>query len=54
MPQATGEPNQIPETNLTELWFSWHVVDQQANWNPNRDDLSTYVAVIAERFRRLQ
>lgn len=54
MPQASQEPNAIPETTLQELWFSWHVVEAQNNWNPNRDTLSTYVGIIAERFRKLQ
>ncbi|MGL3111808.1 E2/UBC family protein [Bradyrhizobium sp. BR 1432] len=54
LPQASQEPNPIPETPYGGLWFSWHVVDAHANWNPNRDDISTYINIIAERFRRLQ
>jgi hypothetical protein len=53
-PHASQENNPIPETVQQGLWFSWHLVDAQANWNPNRDDLSTYVGVIAERFRKAQ
>jgi hypothetical protein len=37
----------IPETNYNQLWFSWHV----AQWNPNRDNLSTYIKVIQNRFK---
>jgi hypothetical protein len=54
MPQASQENNEIPGAGQQGLWFSWHIVDQNMNWNPNRDDLETYVGVIAERFRRLQ
>jgi hypothetical protein len=54
MPQATQDPHQIPETALHGLWFSWHVTDAHANWNPNRDDLNTWIGAIAERFRRAQ
>jgi hypothetical protein len=53
LPQATNL-NTIPETAIQALWFSWHIVDQGANWNPNRDDLNTYVGIIAERFRKIQ
>jgi hypothetical protein len=53
MPQAANE-QQIPETDHTGVWFSWHVIEAQANWNPNRDDLATYVEIIAERFRHCQ
>lgn len=50
-PQNTAT-NAIPETQLTGLlWFSWHVRD---NWNPSRDNLLTWVACIADRFRKLQ
>jgi len=54
MPNASDDPRPIPETSLTGLWFSWHVVDAQKNWNPNRDDLATFVGIIAERFRHIQ
>jgi hypothetical protein len=51
MPQNTGV-NAIPETQFAELlWFSWHV--NQA-WKPNRDRLLTWIACIADRFRKLQ
>jgi Prokaryotic E2 family E len=52
-PQASNvQP--IPESNIQARWFSWHVVDAQNNWNPNRDDLMTYVAIILDRFRHPQ
>ena len=54
MPKASQDPKQIPETTHSGLWFSWHVVDAQKNWNPNRDDLATYINIIAERFRQTQ
>jgi hypothetical protein len=50
LPQATGDGNQIPETNQTGLWFSWHA----SQWNPNRDTLLTYLNVIRNRFRLQQ
>lgn len=54
MPHASQVHPQVPETTEPGLWFSWHVTGPQANWNPNRDTLETYVAIIAERFRRPQ
>jgi hypothetical protein len=50
-PQASGV-QVIPETGIQARWFSWHVV--QNNWNPNRDDLMTFVAIILDRFRQAQ
>lgn len=52
LPTNTQDPQQIPETQIMAHWFSWHIVDQATNWNPNRDDLETYVRVIDERFRQ--
>jgi hypothetical protein len=52
-PQASNI-QAIPESNIQARWFSWHVVDAQNNWNPNRDDLMTYVAIILDRFRHPQ
>jgi E2/UBC family protein E len=46
MPQSSGL-NAIPEVGGNHLWFSWHV----GQWNPNRDNLSTYVRVIEERLK---
>jgi hypothetical protein len=46
LPHASNEPNQIPDTNETGLWFSWHT----ATWNPNRDSLRTYAKVVSDRF----
>lgn len=54
MPQASQDPNQIPESADAGLWFSWHVTDPANGWDPNRDTLLTYVEIIAERFRRRQ
>jgi len=53
-PQASSAPIQIPDTNLQGLWFSWHVTDSASNWNPSRDDLSTYASIIAARFAQPQ
>ncbi len=51
MPQNSAF-NPIPETQFAKvLWFSWHV---NQTWNPNRDNLVTWLACIAERFRKLQ
>ena len=52
-PQASGAQT-IPETSQNGLWFSWHVVDAQKNWNPNRDDFVTYMGMIKERLRLAQ
>lgn len=46
-PQCTG-PNPIPNFNAAtpHLWFSWHL----QGWNPNSDNLLTYLHVIKCRF----
>jgi hypothetical protein len=44
MPQSSGF-NPIPEVDGNHLWFSWHV----GPWNPNRDNLSTFIRVIEAR-----
>jgi hypothetical protein len=44
MPQSTGQ-NPIPFNTGNHLWFSWHL----ANWNPNDDNLLTYLNVIKRR-----
>ncbi|WHZ07076.1 MAG: hypothetical protein OJF59_000829 [Cytophagales bacterium] len=44
MPQNTG-PNAIPHSPGNYLWFSWHL----ATWNPNSDNLLTYLNVIKRR-----
>jgi hypothetical protein len=54
LPTNANDPNPIPETGHQDLWFSWHIVDAAQNWNPSRDDLMTYVSIIALRFERLQ
>lgn len=46
MPQNAGF-NPIPEVPGEHLWFSWHV----GQWNPNRDNLSTFVHVIEARLK---
>lgn len=51
MPQASGDPNPIPETQISGLWFSWHVTN---GWNPARDDLNTWISMITGRFDKPQ
>ncbi len=53
VPQAANE-QQIPETSHHALWFSWHVVGPQQNWNPNLHDLMTWVSIISDRFVKAQ
>lgn len=50
LPQASNV-TPIPETPHVGLWFSWHLTQA---WNPNRDCLLTWLAAIAERFRKAQ
>lgn len=45
VPMNTGF-NSIPHLGTPHLWFSWHV----ATWNPNVDNLLTYLHVIERRF----
>jgi len=49
VPKNTGS-NPIPEVSGTYLWFSWHL----AQWNPNKDNLSTYAHVVESRLKELQ
>jgi hypothetical protein len=49
MPNATNL-TPIPDVNVPQLWFSWHV----GQWNPNRDGLLSYFRVILERLRNPQ
>ncbi len=49
VPQNTGS-NPMPGVPGQYLWFSWHL----AQWNPNKDNLSTYVHVIENRFKELR
>jgi len=49
LPQASNV-QAIPEVGDTALWFSWHV----QTWNPNRDNLITYLNVIKRRLTSLQ
>ena len=50
LPQSSNVTG-IPETSHVGLWFSWHLTQA---WNPNRDSLLTWLAAIAERFRKAQ
>ena len=43
-PMNTGS-NPIPHLGTPHLWFSWHV----GTWNPNVDNLLTYLHVIERR-----
>lgn len=54
MPQATQPSNVIPETGIRAQWYSWHVTNAANNWNPNRDDLMTYLSIVLDRFRMLR
>lgn len=45
-PPANTGNNQQPGVPPNLLWFSWH----PAAWNPNRDSLINYVAMIRNRF----
>lgn len=45
MPVNTGN-NQQEGVPSELLWFSWH----PSGWNPNRDSLRTYLAIIRKRF----
>lgn len=49
VPKNTGT-NPIPNQTSPHLWFSWHV----AAWNPNSDNLLTYLHVIDRRFEDAQ
>lgn len=46
VPMSTGGQH-LPGLPPDLQWFSWH----PSSWNPNRDNLLSYVAMIANRFR---
>jgi len=52
-PQASNV-SEVPEGGLVGRWFSWHVVGAQQHWNPNRDDLMTFMSIIRDRFQQAQ
>jgi len=54
MPQASQPSSAIPETNMSPQWYSWHVTYAAKNWNPNRDDLMTYLSIVLDRFREVR
>jgi hypothetical protein len=54
MPHASQPSHVIPEANIAAQWFSWHVTNAASNWNPNRDDLMTYLSIVLDRFRVLR
>lgn len=41
---------QISGSNQQALWFSWH----PNGWNPNKDDLRTYLKIILDRLKRAE
>ena len=49
IPVNTGS-NQMEGVPPNLLWFSWH----PSTWNPNRDNLITYAAMIRRRFDELR
>jgi hypothetical protein len=50
LPQASNV-QEIPDSGgVRGLWFSWHV----GQWNPNRDNLKTFLKVIRNRFSQAQ
>lgn len=49
LPMNTA-PQQIPHSEDTCVWFSWHLT----TWHPTRDTLLTYVRVIQDRLNRPQ
>lgn len=48
MPMNTGF-NPMPDQS-NELWFSWHA----EKWNPNKDNLLTYMHMIEARLREIR
>src|SRR5260370_31285088 len=49
MPQGTST-TPVGNTGISGLWFSYHV----SAWNPNNDNLLTYLHVIKNRFKDLR
>lgn len=50
IPQNAQLTNPLPGITESLLWFSWHVDP----WNPNRDDLVTWVTLIKQRLSKAQ
>jgi len=49
-PAVNTGNNQQPGVPGNLLWFSWH----PSTWNPNRDNLVSYVAMITRRFEQVR
>jgi hypothetical protein len=48
-PPQASQPNPCPDGS-SSLWFSWHL----QHWNPNTDNLVTYLRVIERRFAEVR
>ncbi len=48
-PKSTGLQTP-PFTNEPRLWFSWHA----DRWNPNQDNLLSFLGLVQERLRRAE
>lgn len=56
LPTSGRDSMRIGASAQTGYWFSWHIQDApgKAAWDPQRDDLCTYMAVIRDRLGRPQ
>lgn len=48
-PPHASQNNPIVPENAGMVWFSWHL----QHWNPNRDDLFSWVACMRDRLQRI-
>jgi hypothetical protein len=47
-PQATQNNAIVPDA-VGMVWFSWHLTQ----WNPNRDDLFSWIACVRDRLQKV-
>jgi Prokaryotic E2 family E len=52
VPRSVEASRQIPETNISNQRFSWHI--DNGHWSANRDDLFTWLRSCHERLTKLE
>ncbi len=52
MPKNSQINNTIPDTKITNHWFSWHV--EQGRWSANTHDLLTWYGLCEKRLQILE
>jgi Prokaryotic E2 family E len=53
VPHASNDNTAMPDLGRSTQWFSWHINDQ-SQWDGNRDTLITWVTACRKRFDELK